>query len=94
MDQEVNTPTHFYDSYVDSKYHWNEWELRRQALKMADIRQKATSAVQTDLSNMRRDNETQVYKLRDNDTQSGITVGTQLQTSSYYNVGLRDARIK
>lgn len=37
VDKEVETPTHFIDKNLDPTYSWNEWELRRKALQMANI---------------------------------------------------------
>nr|VZI05936.1 unnamed protein product [Spirometra erinaceieuropaei] len=57
----IQTEVHPVESYIDSSYHWNEWELRRRALQMANIRRRLTHSVQTQLSNWRRDSATQVY---------------------------------
>jgi hypothetical protein len=70
LDQAAETPLHFVEGYVDTSYHWNEWELRRKALQMADIRKKQTTGVQTDLSNFKRDGETQIYLMKDLGTQT------------------------
>ncbi len=32
-DAQTQTPVHFTESNKDPKYTWNEWELRRQAIK-------------------------------------------------------------
>jgi hypothetical protein len=53
------TPTHFVDRYVDPKYTFSQWALRRQALQLARLRNCATSSAQTDASNFRRDNDAQ-----------------------------------
>jgi len=37
-DASTGTPTHFVDSYIDINYHWNEWELRRRALKVVNLK--------------------------------------------------------
>jgi len=70
LDQSDETPLHFVESNLDGNYHWNEWELRRKALQMANIRKKQTSGTQTDLSNFRRDGESQVYLPKEDSTQT------------------------
>lgn len=32
-DSDTQTPTHFVESYKDYTYTWNEWDLRREAIK-------------------------------------------------------------
>ncbi|CAH8633134.1 unnamed protein product [Dicrocoelium dendriticum] len=64
VDAEMQTEVHPIESYIDTNYEWNEWELRKKALKLANLRRKATRSVQTILSNWRRDNATQVYLLK------------------------------
>ena len=57
----TQTEMHPVERHIDPKYESNEWELRRKALKLADLRQKKTHSTQTDRSNYRRENATQVY---------------------------------
>ena len=38
VDKEVETPMHFVDKNLDPNYFWNEWELRKKAIQMANIR--------------------------------------------------------
>lgn len=85
----TDTPLHFEESNIDKKYEWNEWKLRREALHMADIRKKTTSATQTALSHLRRENDTQVYLPRDVATNTAVDRGTNPPRWRKYNVGLR-----
>lgn len=78
LDQGLETPLHFIDSHLDPNYHWNEWVLRKKALQMADIRKRQTTGAQTDHSNFKRDNETQVYLPKDEDTQTLVTKWTDM----------------
>merc|ERR1719450_1027565 len=64
-DAATDTPLHFQESNIDKTYEWNEWKLRREALHMADIKGKSTSATQTALSHLRRESETQVFLPKD-----------------------------
>ena len=44
------------------RYEWNEWGLRRRALRMAALKKCTTSSQQTDASHYRRDNTSQVRR--------------------------------
>ncbi len=88
-DASTGTPTHFVESYIDINYHWNEWELRRRALKIVNLKNCLTNGAQTDLSHFRRDNETQVYEEREHGTQTKRDKGTNPPTVTTYLSGLR-----
>jgi hypothetical protein len=75
-DAAIETPLHFEESHIDKDYEWNEWRLRKEALHMADIRGKKTSATQTALSHLRRDGETQVYLPKEVATNTAVDRGT------------------
>ncbi|VDO69376.1 unnamed protein product [Schistosoma margrebowiei] len=64
VDCGVQTVLHPIETYIDKNYYWNEWDLRKNALKLVNLRKKATASVQTILSNWRRDNATQVYPMK------------------------------
>lgn len=61
---------------------------------MANIRRKVTVSTQTELSNFRIDNETQVWQPKDADTNTGINASTSTTLPKTYVVGLRDKRIR
>merc|ERR1712083_649463 len=61
----------------------------KEALHMADIRRKATSATQTALSHLRRESETQVYLPKDVATNTAVNRGTNPIRLKKYNVGTR-----
>lgn len=88
-DAATSTPTHFVESHIDVNYHWNEWELRRRALKVVALKNCATTAAQTDTSHFRRDNETQVYPHKESDTQTKRDKGTNPPIVTTYVAGLR-----
>ncbi|XP_031960905.1 cilia- and flagella-associated protein 206 isoform X2 [Corvus moneduloides] len=77
-DSGTQTDTHILPPTIVRSYEWNEWELRRKAIKLANLRRKLTHAMQTDLSHMRRENVTQVYLPKD--------VGTQTKRDNSSNV--------
>eukprot|EP00928_Gymnodinium_smaydae_P047255 TRINITY_DN31524_c0_g1_i1.p1 TRINITY_DN31524_c0_g1~~TRINITY_DN31524_c0_g1_i1.p1 ORF type:complete len:676 (-),score=159.20 TRINITY_DN31524_c0_g1_i1:134-2038(-) len=85
----TETPMHFVESNIDPKYEWNEWQLRRDALHMADICKKKTSATQTVMSHLRREGETQVYLPRDVATNTAVTRGTNPPRWKRYVTGMR-----
>jgi len=83
----------------DPNYDWNEWNLRRKAIQLANLMSKRTHSTQTNLSHFRRDNETQYtlpLPLKDGSmpgkgTQTGITKGTNVARTTRYIGGLRGA---
>lgn len=89
VDASTGTPTHFIDSSVDLDYCWNEWDMRRKALQMCNIRKAKTTSSQTDESHFREDAETQVYLPRNTSTQTATERGTNPRQSHNYIVGLR-----
>ena len=93
VDKGGQCPTHFIEKNIEPNYHWNEWELRKKALQMANIRKKLTVTTQTELSNFRIDNETQVWEPKDNDTNTGVNASTNTVLKKKYIVGLRDKNV-
>ena len=93
VDKGMDTPVHFIDKHIEPNYHWNEWDLRKKALQMANIRRKQTVSIQTELSNFRIDNETQVWLPKDDSTNTGINSSTNTELPKTYIVGLRDKNV-
>lgn len=86
----VGTPVHFTETHViDLNYHWNEWELRRRALKLVNLKSCTTHGTQTDASHFRREMDTQVYLPRESDTQTTRSRGTNPPIVTTYVTGLR-----
>jgi hypothetical protein len=83
------TPLHFEESNIDKKYEWNAWNLRKDALHMADICKKSTTCTQTNQSHLRRENETQVYLPREVATNTAVHRGTNPPRWRKYLVGVR-----
>nr|CDS25699.1 hypothetical protein HmN_000613700 [Hymenolepis microstoma] len=88
-DQEIQTEVHPITVYIDSKYTWNEWELRRRALQLLYIRKCVTHSMQTMLSNYRRENTTQVYLPKDEISQTKRDNYSQVPKPSVFIHGLR-----
>lgn len=60
---------------------------------MANIRNKKTVSVQTVLSNFRRENDTQTWLPKEQETNTGKSTGVNTELPKTYIVGLRDKRI-
>ncbi|KAM4713458.1 cilia- and flagella-associated protein 206 [Anableps anableps] len=91
-DISVQTDTHPVDSYIDKSYEWNEWELRRKAIKLANLRKTVTHSVQTDLSHMRRENASQTWLPKEASCQTKRDGGSNVPNPQTYLAGLRGQR--
>ncbi|XP_020945434.1 cilia- and flagella-associated protein 206 isoform X2 [Sus scrofa] len=90
----TQTDTHLLPPTIVRSYEWNEWELRRKAIKLANLRQKVTHSVQTNLSHMRRENCSQVYPSKTASTQSLREGSSQVPRPQIYIAGLRGGQTK
>lgn len=91
MDVGCQTVWHVYDhGHIDPDYVWNEWDLKKKAIQLANIMKKKTVSSQTLLSHFRRDNETQVYPPKDEEVNTKKNVGTNLGVPKNYAVGFRN----
>ncbi|NWV24317.1 CF206 protein, partial [Origma solitaria] len=88
-DSGTQTDTHILPPTIVRSYEWNEWELRRKAIKLANLRRKLTHAMQTDLSHMRRENFTQVYLPKEVGTQTKRDNSSNVPKPQIYLRGLR-----
>ncbi|KAM4678882.1 cilia- and flagella-associated protein 206 [Amazona ochrocephala] len=88
-DSSSQTDTHILPPTIVTSYEWNEWEMRRKAIKLANLRRKLTHAMQTDLSNMRRQNSTQVYLPKDVSTQTKRDNSSNVPRPQIFLEGLR-----
>ncbi|KAF4091991.1 hypothetical protein AMELA_G00015960 [Ameiurus melas] len=85
----TQTDTHLLESNIVKSYEWNEWELRRKAIKLANLCSKATRSMQTDLSHMRRHNNTQTFPPRDAACQTKRDGQSNVPKPQVYLAGLR-----
>ncbi|NWX28416.1 CF206 protein, partial [Notiomystis cincta] len=88
-DSGTQTDTHILPPTIVRSYEWNEWELRRKAIKLANLRRKLTHAMQTDLSHMRRESFTQVYLPKDVSTQTKRDNSSNVPKPQIFLKGLR-----
>ncbi|XP_044277939.1 cilia- and flagella-associated protein 206 [Varanus komodoensis] len=88
-DSSTQTDTHILPPNIVKDYEWNEWELRRKAIKLANLRKKLTHSVQTNLSHMRRDNCSQVYPMKDSGTQTKCENSSNVPRPQIFLAGLR-----
>lgn len=90
VDAATETPTHFVEKKIDIDYEWNEWSIRRRALRVAQLQNTCqTHSMQTDASHFRRDNTTQVYLPRINSTQTKRDSSCNPPIKVQYLAGLR-----
>ena len=89
-DQSTGTPVHFIERNIDPNYSWNEWELRRRALQVANLKKCKTSSAQTDMSAYRRETETQIYLPKQKTTQTKQNRGTNPKRVHTFLAGLRN----
>ncbi|XP_063079816.1 cilia- and flagella-associated protein 206 [Engraulis encrasicolus] len=88
-DSSTQTDTHLLESNIVKSYEWNEWELRRKAIQLANIRRTVTHSMQTDLSHMRRSNVTQTYPPRDAGCQAKRDAKSNVPKPAVFLAGLR-----
>ncbi|XP_006902101.1 PREDICTED: UPF0704 protein C6orf165 homolog [Elephantulus edwardii] len=85
----TQTDIHILPPTIVRSYEWNEWELRRKAIQLANLRKRMTHSVQTDLSHMRRENISQVYLPKNAGTQCKQEGSTRVPRPQIYIAGLR-----
>ncbi|XP_034554900.1 cilia- and flagella-associated protein 206 isoform X2 [Notolabrus celidotus] len=88
----TQTDIHPVETNIDKSYEWNEWELRRKAIKLADLLTKVTHSTQTDLSHMRRENATQTWLPKNAACQSKRDGESSVPKPQVYLAGLRGQR--
>jgi hypothetical protein len=88
IDMGIQTDVHPYIEN-DPNYVWNEWDLKKKAIQLADIMKKKTVSSQTFLSHFRRENETQVYPPKNSEVNTTVNTGTNLSIPKSYAVGFR-----
>ncbi|XP_075718239.1 cilia- and flagella-associated protein 206 [Rhinoderma darwinii] len=85
----TQTDTHILETNIVKSYEWNEWELRRKAIKLANLRHKVTHSMQTYGSHMRRENFSQVYLPRQAGTQTKRDSTSNVPKPQVFLSGLR-----
>ncbi|KAA8583413.1 hypothetical protein FQN60_015959 [Etheostoma spectabile] len=88
----TQTDIHPVETNIVKSYEWNEWELRRKAIKLADLLTKVTHSVQTDLSHMRRENVSQTWLPKNAASQSKRDSESNVPKPQIYLAGLRGQR--
>lgn len=89
VDKEIQTVVHPIKQSIDRNYVWNEWELKKQALKLADLIKKKTVSTQTYLSHFRRENDSQIYPLVNKKMNTMHEKGTSLVIEKKFVPALR-----
>lgn len=88
-DNDTQTDVHILESNIDRDYQWNEWELRRKALMLTNLRGKETHSAQTSLSHLRRENCSQVYLPKTSETQTKEDSVSTVPKPEIFITGLR-----
>ena len=89
-DDATQTPVHFLpETKIDPNYEWNEWKLRKDALRICDVRKKSTTSTQTVGSTFRSEKESQTYLPKTTGTSTIIDGRAQTITKKRYVAGLR-----
>ncbi|KAM7367523.1 hypothetical protein PAMP_013814 [Pampus punctatissimus] len=88
----TQTDIHPLETNIVKSYEWNEWELRKKAIKLADIRTKVTHSTQTGLSHMRRENVTQTWLPKHAASQCKRNSESNVPKPQVYLAGLRGQR--
>ncbi|RKP16668.1 hypothetical protein ROZALSC1DRAFT_31444, partial [Rozella allomycis CSF55] len=89
FDASCQTDTHIIDQNIDPDYEWNEWEMRRKAIMLVNLRHKRTHAAQTDKSHFRRENFSQHYEPKVSETQTKKDSSTKVPKKVNFLAGLR-----
>ncbi|KAM6905727.1 cilia- and flagella-associated protein 206 [Lycodopsis pacificus] len=90
----TQTDVHPVETNIVKSYEWNEWELRRKAIKLANLRTKVTHSVQTDMSHMRRENVSQTWLPKSAACQSKRDGESNVAEPQVYLAGLRGRVVK
>ncbi|KAM9782723.1 cilia- and flagella-associated protein 206-like [Neosynchiropus ocellatus] len=89
----TQTDVHPVETNVDRAYHWNEWELRRRAIQLTDLRTKVTHSAQTSNSHMRRENCSQTWRAKENCSQTRRDGHSSVPRPQVYLAGVRGHRV-
>lgn len=89
-DASSQVDTHILPTLIDKNYFWNEWDLRRRALKLVSLKSKLTHSSQTVLSHYKQDSETQHYAPKPATTQTRKSSETNVPKTVHYLSGLRN----
>eukprot|EP00796_Vickermania_ingenoplastis_P011241 gene11241-7810_t len=90
--QDASTQTGQIDPYMDHNYRWNEWDLRRQALKLCNLMNMRTHSTQTIASHYRRDESTMCLPPKQVAIQTMTDAATQPPRVVQYLKGLRGTK--
>ncbi|XP_019727098.1 cilia- and flagella-associated protein 206 isoform X2 [Hippocampus comes] len=88
----TQTDVHALVTNIVKSYEWNEWELRRSAIKLTDLRTTITHSTQTHLSHMRRENATQTWLPKEVGCQTKRDGETGVPRPQIFLAGLRGCR--
>nr|CAD7406555.1 unnamed protein product [Timema poppensis] len=88
-DIEMQTELHPIPSYIDPNYTWNEWELKRKAIQLANICRSKTHSTQTNNSHKRASIGVQAQQPKDVGCQTKRDTSTNVPKLQNFIFGLR-----
>ncbi|KAJ4445803.1 hypothetical protein ANN_12488 [Periplaneta americana] len=91
-DSAIQTELHPIPSYIDPTYRWNEWDLKREAIKLANIVKSRTKSVQTLRSWHKLSIGLQVKPLKSQGVQTVRDSSSNVPTLQNFIYGLRGRR--
>ncbi|KAJ9597926.1 hypothetical protein L9F63_011213, partial [Diploptera punctata] len=89
QDTEIQTELHPIPTYIDPTYKWNEWDLKREAIKFANLNKSITKSVQTQHSHHRISRMVQVAPVKEKQVQTMRDNATNVPTLQNFIYGLR-----
>lgn len=88
-DSGCQTEIHPVKSHIDRDYRWNEWDMRKKAIFLANLRSKKTTSSQTLHTNNKRECESQVYVPRPAASQTLTQTPSNVPPPKRYLLGLK-----
>lgn len=89
-DAETQTETHPIQSNIDKSYHWNIWDIRRKAIRLAYLMKCETNSTQTRISYGSFDVKTQTCCPKTGETQTRLNGSTDMPKPTTISAYMRD----
>lgn len=89
-DVETQTETHPIPSNIDKNYHWNIWDIRRQAISLANLMKCQTNSSQTNISYGSFEANTQTQSSKVAETQTRRNSSTDMPKPTTLGSYIRD----
>jgi hypothetical protein len=93
-DASTETPTHFIETNIDPKHSWNDSNQNINFLKLLQLTKCKTTSQQTINSHFRRENFSQVYLPKNNDSQTRRDKGSNHAQVTTYMTSVENKYVK